>query len=331
MTTMPRRDWIRAWIVAAVVVLALIVVVALGIWSGWDLKTLIGWKPLVDYINPKNATDRKDTVQVYALIVAGVIATVTAGVGLANLRLTRRNLQQQRELEEQRAQSAALQSYYEQIGSLLSDKELHSTERREIRELARGQTLTVLQSLEASRKKTLLAFLHGAQLIGSKNPAVELSGADLMYAKLQEAFLPHANLSDVNLHEANLRDSNLYGANLQNAILYRADLQGALLQEADLQGADLQEANLSWARLSAANLQGANLQGANLSGAELGAKRSEAIHVGLSGADLTDALGITQEQLSQTMSLIGATMPDGQKYEDWLKDKEGSGKDVENG
>jgi uncharacterized protein YjbI with pentapeptide repeats len=264
------------------------------------------------------------------VIVAGVIATITAGIGLANLRLTRRNLEQQRELEEQRAQSAALQSYYEQIGNLLSDKELHSTERSEIRELARGQTLTVLQSLDASRKKTLLAFLHGAQLIGPKNPAVELSGADLMYAKLQEAFLPYANLSDVNLHEANLRDSNLHGANLQDAILYGADLQGASLQEADLQGADLQEANLSWARLSAANLQGANLQGANLSGAELGAKRSEAIHIGLSGADLTDALGVTREQLAQTMSLVGATMPDGQKYEDWLKDKEGGGKNGEN-
>jgi hypothetical protein len=163
MTTMPPRGWVRAWIIAAALVLALIVVVALGTWSGWDLKTLIGWKPLVDYINPKDATDRKDAVQVYAVIVAGVIATITAGIGLANLRLTRRNLEQQRELEEQRAQSAALQSYYEQIGKLLSDKELHSTERREIRELARVQTLTALQSLDASRKRSLLAFVHGGR------------------------------------------------------------------------------------------------------------------------------------------------------------------------
>jgi hypothetical protein len=29
-------------------------------------------------------------------------------------------------------------------------------------------------------------------------------------------------------------------------------------------------------------------------------------------------------------SLQGAIMPNGQKYEDWLKDKEGSGKEVEN-
>jgi uncharacterized protein YjbI with pentapeptide repeats len=237
------------------------------------------------------------------VIVAGVIATITAGIGLANLRLTRRNLEQQRELEEQRAQSAALQSYYEQKGKLLSDKELHSTERREIRELARVQTLTALQSLDASRKGSLLAFLHGAQLIGLKNPAVELSGADLMYAELQGALLHAANLQEVNLHGALLQGANLYEANLQGTMLPGANLQGALLEEAKLSGADL-------------------------SGAELGAKRSQASHAGLSGADLTNALGITREQLAQTMSLIGATMPEGQKYEDWPKDKEGSGKDV---
>ena len=34
--------------------------------------------------------------------------------------------------------------------------------------------------------------------------------------------------------------------------------------------------------------------------------------------------------LADTLSLRGATMPNGQKYEDWIKDKEDSGKDVEN-
>jgi len=255
MTTMPPGGWIRAWIVAAVLVLALIVVVALGIWSGWDLKTLIGWKPLVDYINPKNAADRKDAVQVYAVIVAGGIAAITAAVGLLNLRLTRRNLVQQRELEEQRAdeqrtleaqraQATALQAYYEQVGKLLSDKELRTTQREEIRELARGQTLTVLQDLDASRKRSLLTFLYGAGLIGAENPAVELAGADLRGAKLRGTFL---------------------------------------------QGANLQQANL----------ERANLQAANLRKAE-----------------------VTDEQVADTLSLQGATMPDGQKYEDWLKSKE---------
>jgi uncharacterized protein YjbI with pentapeptide repeats len=240
MTTMPPRGWIRAWIVAAVLVLALIVVVALGIWSGWDLKTLIGWKPLVDYINPKNATDRKDAVQVYAVFVAGGIAAITAAVGLLNLRLTRRNLVQQRELEEQRAdeqrtleaqraQATALQAYYEQVGKLLSDKELRTTQREEIRELARGQTLTVLQDLDASRKRSLLTFLYGAGLIGAENPAVELAGADLRDANLQGTFLQGANLQEANLYGADLR-----GANLYRASLYRAYVEGAMLTDSQL-------------------------------------------------------------------------------------------------
>jgi hypothetical protein len=75
--------------------------------------------------------------------------------------------------------------------------------------------------------------------------------------------------------------------------------------------------DLHEATLQGANLQGANLQEANLRGAKL------------QGADLQKA-EITDEQLADAHSLQGATMPDGQKYEDWLKDKEGSGKDVEN-
>jgi uncharacterized protein YjbI with pentapeptide repeats len=44
----------------------------------------------------------------------------------------------------------------------------------------------------------------------------------------------------------------------------------------------------------------------------------------LSGTDLTDA-NVTEVQLSKCKSLKGATMPDGQKYEDWLKSREGEG------
>ena len=66
----------------------------------------------------------------------------------------------------------------------------------------------------------------------------------------------------------------------------------ALLDNADL------VADLSNADLSGASLIGANLENANLSGAD----------------------GITNAELEQqTVSLEGADMPNGQKYEDWLK------------
>jgi uncharacterized protein YjbI with pentapeptide repeats len=61
----------------------------------------------------------------------------------------------------------------------------------------------------------------------------------------------------------------------------------------------------------------ANLEGADLSDAELG-------DAALSNANLTNAK-VTYEQLSKCSTLQGATMPNGQKYEDWLKSREEDG------
>jgi len=192
----------RRRVAVATLGIALLVAVGLCISFGLDWKVLIGWKALVHYINPNDATDRKDAIQVYAVIVAGVVATITAAVGLLNLRLTRRNLEQQRELEAQRAQGNALQAYYEQIGKLITDEDLLNTQREEIRELARGQTLTVLQEVDAKGKGSLLTFLHGAGLIGSEAPAAALTGAALSRANLRGANLRYAYVTDEQLANA---------------------------------------------------------------------------------------------------------------------------------
>ena len=104
--------------------------------------------------------------------------------------------------------------------------------------------------------------------------------------------------------------------------LVEADLEGAILWDANFQEANLREANLFGASLVRANLQGAYLEGVNLQGAEL-------YGANLQVAFLLEAK-VTGEQLANTLSLRRATMPDGQKYEDWLEDKEGSEKDAEN-
>src|SRR5215211_1971785 len=207
---MDRMTFLRALIVTAfraavanktlsvAIALGLAVAVTYGFLFDWEWKAMIGWKALEGYINPdpNNTTGKKDAVQIYAVIVAGVVAAITAAVGLLNLRLTRKNLEQQRELEAQRAeqqrelaQGTALQAYYEQIGKLLTDKDLLDTQRREIRELARGQTLAVLQEVDGNGKGSLLTFLHGAGLIGTKTPAVALTGADLQGVALPRAHL----------------------------------------------------------------------------------------------------------------------------------------------
>ena len=45
----------------------------------------------------------------------------------------------------------------------------------------------------------------------------------------------------------------------------------------------------------------------------------------LSKANLSGIHGWTKEQLGEAKSLEGATMPNGQKYEDWRKSKDSNG------
>jgi uncharacterized protein YjbI with pentapeptide repeats len=80
------------------------------------------------------------------------------------------------------------------------------------------------------------------------------------------------------------------------------------LRRANLRGADLRGAVLREANLSAADLREADLSGANLSGAK----------------------GVTNNQLRAARSFEGVTLPNGQKYEDWLKDRESREEDIEN-
>jgi hypothetical protein len=47
----------------------------------------------------------------------------------------------------------------------------------------------------------------------------------------------------------------------------------------------------------------------------------------LNEANLKDARGVTDDLLAEAGSLEGATMPNGHKLEDWIKDKKGSEED----
>jgi hypothetical protein len=76
-------------------------------------------------------------------------------------------------------------------------------------------------------------------------------------------------------------------------------------------------------RPSLIGLSGAPLSDANLSGVPL--SRAD-----LRDADLSGVIGINNAQLEYlAFSLEGATMPNGQKYEDWLRSK-GRAEDGEN-
>ena len=203
--------------------------------------------------------------------------------------------------------------------------------------------------------------LKGANLTDAELTDADFSAegqattADLPKADLSRATLLGANLSGCPLKEATLTDANLQSADLSSADLHRADLSHAALQGADLSIAEstpnlqdkpfwvlkelatnLTDANLSHAALQHANLSSAVLQNADLTNTDL--TNTNLTNAYLSDADLSKARGWTKEQLIYTVSLEGATMPDGQRlkskdnpdgptFEEWLKrhGKENSG------
>jgi hypothetical protein len=109
------------------------------------------------------------------------------------------------------------------------------------------------------------------------------------------------DLKGADLSAANLSAANLSSVNLSEADLSEADLSGAHLSEANLHKVNLRRGDLRRAFLRAAHLHEAELQGAHLEEANL------------QGAHLEEAI-----------------MTNGQKYEEWLNDKEGSGENGEN-
>jgi uncharacterized protein YjbI with pentapeptide repeats len=267
-----------------------------------------------------------------------VVPLVLLGIGLLfqiqQSGVEERRLEAAQHIEEQRAQDEALQTYLEQMGQMLLDKDrplLQSKEGDEVQLLARARTVTILRRLDSARNRDILQFLREARLVPSNKYEIQEHIVRLDNSNLSKADLRGANLDSFDLHGtdlsgADLRDARLPWSYLPYAKLNGANLRGAYLRgdpdqsgdDADLSDADLSDANLSEADLSYDNLSSANLQGANLTDAVL------------RGTNLSNAK-VTSEQLAEAKSLEGATMPNDQKYEDWLKDKEGRRGAGENG
>jgi uncharacterized protein YjbI with pentapeptide repeats len=227
----------------------------------------------------------------------------------------------QQQIEDQRSQDTALQAYFDGMTNLLIDEQ--GTQLRkldpdtEVQRLIQARTETLFAILDKDREVSVVLFLARSDAIPKGNPLVSLAGIDLSFIDLR----------GIDLSATSLAASNLAHAILTNADLSNSDLGNANLRVADLSGADLSAANLSGADLSGAALTGANLIFADLSEATLSEATLSVADLNgadLSGANLSDAQGITNEELDQqASSLKGTTMPNGQKYEDWLKDKEG--------
>ena len=239
------------------------------------------WGMVADYVHPRTPSDRKDLVNVFVIIGAGIVGLLTAIAAVGNLYISRRNLQQQRDLEAQRAQDDALQAYYKQMGDLLIQHDLKKTDPdsdEDVVQLARAQTLAVVRRLDGRRKSDLVLFLFRAGLINRYSSIVKLYGADLS------------------------------GADLSGAVLMGTNLGGIDLSGADLSGADLNVADLSFAYLSGADLSNAHLISADLRRAH-----------GLTDEQLSAASSLVGATMPDEQILRGDPNPNGPTFEEWLK------------
>ncbi len=198
-----------------------------------------------------------------------------------------------------------------------NQRTLQSTQRqRDLdRELATKQTGTDREIADQRRQDDMLqAYLDGmSQLLTDKDRPLHRAQVDDNLSTLARARTLTA-LTRLNADRKARVVQVLYEARL-----IARDRPVLDLSEADLSGASLRGAVLGKVIPSKAVLSGPYVEKAWLRGASLRDAKVE-------GAD-----GITGEELeAQAKSLKGATMPNGQKYENWLKDKEG-GKDRENG
>jgi len=212
-----------------------------------------------------------------------VIALGTGWITWQLAKLENQRAEAERELAERQAQDEALQAYLDEVGRLMLEKDLRDPT---VKTILRARTMTVLGRLDPS----------GERLPPSGKTAVMQFLVEAELVQRVEGREPTINLHNADLREAYLFGANLFGANLRNANLSEANLSEANLREADLHRADLREADL----------READLRNASLGDAKLG-----------------DARGVTNEELDQQAeTLEGATMPNGQKYEVWLKDRE---------
>jgi uncharacterized protein YjbI with pentapeptide repeats len=280
-------------------------------------------------------------------------------LALGGYLFTRSENRATRETAERRAQDEALQACLEQMGQMLLDVDRplrRSTSGDNLRMLARARTLTVLPRLGGTRKGTVLQFLYESGLIyrndrGAGDRGVDRCIVDLRQADLSGVHLEGVTLSSAGLSNANLRGSRLGGSYhlrlvpLTSINFYKATLEEADLSNTDLSGATLEQANLKGASLRGALLWGANLRradmaGADLTGANLNIRTAFPAVVLREYAEMhmeefpeelkrrANAFGklgraeVQNQELDYvTESLKGATMPTGQKYEDWVKTK----------
>jgi hypothetical protein len=315
------------------VVMLFAVVVAL-------LLTFLNW-----YINPTEASDKKDLVLAMAQILAGTAL-------LSGLYFTWRTLQVNREGQITDRFTRAI----EQLGATYDDKSknlelrlgaIYALERiakeseedhwsimevltAYVRQHAPWRPAEGQQGEENAPVEKPEEYSEGSSQVSepTKVPTLDPDIQAIMTViRRRTRSFRHGEPEPLDLHRTNLRRANLREANLREANLWAAFLRRADLESAYLRGANLREANLTKADLRSADLWGAFLMGADftsafltkatlrwgrLRGADLtlaNLREANLTKADLRGGDLSRARGLIQAQLEEAIGDETTALP----------------------
>jgi hypothetical protein len=280
--------------------ITLLVILAVSCVSGliWYLN------PIFNANDKLSTTDRKDLVQGFASVAQAAAVGLAGAVGLVGLFFTWRSLRQARESQ------AQTQEHTQRTLELTEQGQITERFTRAIDQLGATDETTGKPRLEIR-----LGGVYALERIAWDSPERDYSTVmEVLTAYVRKNTTQAPGPSEGSSDEASTSNEAPAEADIgakqpappPEPRRPTADIQAILDVLSRTQARTLEEDRTSL-DLREADLQGASLQ----------------------GADLREAK-VTDEQLAHASSLKGATMPDGQKYEDWIKDKEGSGKDVEN-
>lgn len=138
----------------------------------------------------------------------------------------------ERDIALDRQREEALQTYIDRMSELLLKEKLRTTKKKEIRDVARTRTISIMRVLDTKRNDLVIQFLREAKLVTDKNSI--LNGADMEKMSLSRLNLRGVFLQKANLREAHLERAHLTGAHLENADMTAANLGLAVLNEAYL-------------------------------------------------------------------------------------------------
>src|ERR687895_261994 len=111
-----------------------------------------------------------------------------------------RRAQAQQEIETDRARQSVLQSYIQDMTTLLLDEGLAVSKPDSlIVHVARANTSSAIYQLDSGRNRILVRFLFDSNLLGRADPVALLSGTDLSGTDLSGTDLEGAYLRDTDL------------------------------------------------------------------------------------------------------------------------------------